>query len=261
MLQTTIPTRRVNTSHLTSHTLNFTTHATSPKRSTRAFWTALQLSVIVDVLLERVKIFHCTASKRLPLTASTFSHSFAFCPEAENALAVLTFRTDILKMSKRMKSDGPMPSSEECHDAAVRAILHVVDEALGEGSPLSQPEFYEALDKLEQQGNLKKWYKHSLISYDAVQLKKLVARLVHQIDVLRYDGSLDELLRHGSSCIMKSYLYKMGLVDDDHDELSADHLDSKNPVELFVDQRVPENQITSSKTVAAKRPRRRDYCT
>jgi len=151
-------------------------------------------------------------------------------------------------MSKQANSQASKPSSEECHDAAVRAVLHVVDEALEEGPPLSQPEFMEAIDMLAQQGNLKKWYKDNLVSYDATQLKKLVSRLVHQVDVTKCEASLDELLRQGSSCITKKYLFKMGLVDDDHDELSADH-------------RVHEDQITPSKTVTAKVHRRRDFCT
>jgi len=160
-------------------------------------------------------------------------------------------------MAKQTKSTTVIkPSSEECHDAAVRAILHVVDEALSEGTPLSHPKFTQALEMLAQQGNLKKWYKDNLISYDMAQLRKLVSRIVHQVDVTKYNGSLEELLRHGSSCIVKGYLRKMGLVDDDHDELSADH-----SVELLAEHRVREDINTTNETEVARIPRRRDFCT
>lgn len=127
-------------------------------------------------------------------------------------------------MSKQTNINDSKPSSEECHNAAVRAILHVIDEALEEGSPLSRLEFSTALDMLVQHGNLRKWYKDKLETYNKGRLSELADRLVIQINHSRYNNnSLDGLLKHGSACIKKHYLLKMGLVKNDEDELSADH--------------------------------------
>jgi len=127
-------------------------------------------------------------------------------------------------MSKQTILKAQQPSVEECHDAAIRAILHVIDEALGEGSPLSQLEFSAALDMLVQQGNLKKWWNNKLGFYNKAKLNELTKRLWEtQVDHSKYTSSMDGLLRHGSSCIKRHYLQKMGLVKNDEDELSADH--------------------------------------
>ena len=119
-------------------------------------------------------------------------------------------------MSKQTISKAQQPSSEECHDAATPAILHVIDEALVEGSPLSQLEFSAALDMLVQQGNLRKWWNNKLGFYNKAKLNELTKRLWEtQVDHPKYTSSMEGLLRHGSSCIRKHYLLKMGLTDQD----------------------------------------------
>ena len=133
-------------------------------------------------------------------------------------------------MSKQTQPDTLTLSREDYHHAAVRAILHLIDEALREDRQMTKLELNTALDALAEQGELKKLEKGQLVAYPGKRLKGLAERLVIQVEPTKCRSSLEGLLRLGSSYIKKSYLLQMGWVSDDHDELSADYLQEESSI-------------------------------
>ena len=156
-------------------------------------------------------------------------------------------------MSKQKPSNAPKPRIPEYHNAAVCAILQLIDEALSEGKRLTKPELNTALDTLAQEGNLKKMERGQLVSYPGKRLKELAERLVKQVEPTKCRSSLDGLLRYGSSYIKKDYLLKMGWVNDDHDELSADYHETE--------KQETEKHGTANELANPAKSRSRDFCT
>ena len=110
---------------------------------------------------------------------------------------------------------------------------------------------------------MKKMEKGQLVSYPGKRLKELVDRLVNQVEPTKCRSSLDGLLRYGSSYIKKDYLLKMGWVNDDHDELSADYQETERQEteKQETEKQETEQQDIANELASPPKTRNRDFCT